>query len=123
MAVCGGNRLVQNVVGKERQTDRDRHTETKTETERSEKGVCVMQFVYQLYILTSKCLHTAASQPQSRAPPLDSQVLGSIFNGNPEDVWERAGQHGGESFVVRQRLDAGPAASYLGASGQVPCPL
>lgn len=119
MALCGGNRLVQNVVGKERETD----TQRQRQKQREARRVCVMQFVYQLYILTSKCLHAAASQPQSWAPPLARQVLGSIFNGNPEDVWERAGQHGGESFAVRQRLDAGPAASYLGASGRVPCPL
>lgn len=74
MAHCGGNRLVQNTV----------------EEEREKKRVCVMQFLYGLYGLTSKCLHTAASHPQSWAP-LGSQVLGSIFNGNPEDVWERAG--------------------------------
>lgn len=35
MALCGGNRLVQNVVGKER----DRHTKTKTETEKREESV------------------------------------------------------------------------------------
>lgn len=107
----------------ERGRKRERQTHKDKDRNREARRECVMQFVYQLYILTSKCLHAAASQPQSWAPPLARQVLGSIFNGNPEDVWERAGQHGGESFAVRQRLDAGPAASYLGASGQVPCPL
>lgn len=99
MADYSGNGLVQNMVGKrERLRERQRYRDKDRNAERRER-VCVMQFVYQLYILTSKCLHTAASQPQSWAP-LGSQVHGSVFNGNAEDVWERGGQQGGKSFVV-----------------------
>lgn len=61
----GGDRLVQNIVEEERQrdrnTERDSNEKRREERREGKRKVCVMQFVYQLYILISKCLHAAAS--------------------------------------------------------------